>query len=921
MIAPGQRQSLVFGPFVLELPQQTLYREGQVVRLGGRARALLLSLLEAEGELVSREQLIAGAWPKAVVEEGALRVHISALRKLLGQAHDGSNYIHNESGRGYRIATPIQRIQAYEANITPPTLAPDNNLPGQISAVLGRDEVVARLAALLTEKRCLTIAGPGGIGKTTVAVATAHQFMHQSGCGVCFVDLAPLGPSDSLAPALASALNFVIPSADAFREIINELQRRRCMLVLDNCEHLVGKVAIFVERLLQDLPNAMVVLTSREPLRVQGEWVHRLAPLGVPDASVHLTAAQASMFSAVQLFVERACAANEQFVLDDTNAASVCEVCHRLDGMPLAIEFAAARMDWFDVHTIKNHLDSRFKLLTNGRRTALPRHQTLRATLDWSYELLGERPKALLQRISLFRSSFTMTDMMAVASCTVLDSHALFDTAGELIAKSMMTSAAREGEVYYRLLDTTRFYAMELLAGTDDDTRVKRRHATYCRELFVNQTGSWDGNIKLTRLDIRSQRMDDIRAAVAWGLSTNGEAAVAIDLLVASSYLWFHLSIANEFFAFADRSLSLIANTDMARTALHVNLLTCFGQSRWHTYGPEQMMSDAFILAMEIASELQDDSLRMHAVWGLWMHRLITGDYDTSLKYAQTYHDLAVSSLADIKISTARNMLALSLHFLGDPQPALQLMKSVLEEDSIPERSSFTNAAQVDGFLSSQGHQMIMMWVHGELGKALDLARATAEELVVMDHDLTICAVLATGVLPVVIGCGDLVLANSMVALLRERAERRDMQYWAHWGDGYLSVLNGEEFDTRASTLMQLETFASLGHTGALTELQARNHHLNRSWAQPELARLHALTLDTEMAIQATTYALELSTVRSAHLWRLRAALQLAKLQGGTLRPVVRRQLCEALELCKTDHEHPDIQAAWRHLGLPALTK
>ncbi|WP_397448232.1 ATP-binding protein [Pseudomonas sp. NA-150] len=915
----GDSFSLSFGPFSLELPQRTLSREGQTLRLGSRATDILLALIEAKGELVSRDALIARVWPDTVVDEGALRVHVSSARKVLGDGVDGAQYITNEPGRGYRFIARVTGAMLAPSNASSHAL-PEHNLPGQISQVLGRTDIVQKLAAQLSERRCLTIAGPGGIGKTTVAIAIAHLFLEQNIGPVCFVDLAPLSDTSSVVDALAASLRIPIAGRDAMNTIIAEIAEGPRLLLLDNCEHLIEQVAPLTERLLQDTRSVQLLITSREPLRAEGEWIHRLATLAMPAAKATMTLEETADFPAVRLFIDRATAVRDDFVLSHENRDAVCDICRQLDGIPLAIEFAAARVDWLSAQAIADHLDSRFKILTKGRRTALPRHQTLEATLDWSFDQLTLCAKAVLRRTSLFKTSFNTSAMIAVGTCHVFDESAVFNTASDLVAKSLLTCDLSKGETQYRYLDTTRHYGLERLSRSGEDHFAKRKHAQYCRDLFVETQKAWDGNARLEWRDLHSRRIDDIRAALDWAFSEDGDIELGIGLVVASSFLWFHLSIANEFFAVAKRALTLIDQTALSGTSLHVDLLTVYGQSRWHTFGPEQAMSDAFEDALKLASTLKNNALEMRAIWGLWMQRLLTGRYVESLDHAHAFYAMALQSGSQGNISTGNNMIALSLHFHGDVVRAIELIELVLADDAVPSRITHANAAQVDGYLSAQTHLMLFTWLHGDVSRALNIARTVARESIVLDHDLTLCAVLTTGAIPVAIWSGDFSFATTMTALLRERAQRHGMRYWDRWGEGFESVLKGNAVDLRNATLMQIETFATMGLDAALDILDAREHHLTQSWAQPELLRRHVLRSSTPVSPAAITQlesALDIAERQSARIWQLRIALSLAEahktLGNGE---AARDYLVDTLQHFSTAGDNADVQAAQRFVAL-----
>ena len=342
----GAARTFSFGPFHLIPTQRLLLEAGKPLRLGSRALDILIALVERHGELLSKEELMARVWPKMFVEPSNLTVHVAALRRVLGDGRNGNRYLVNIPGRGYRFVAPVR--VADEAMPSLPQLQPivasgANNLPAQITRLVGRAEALRTLAAQLSEQRFITIVGPGGIGKTSVALAVAEAVAGSYEHGVWIVDLAHLSDPSLVPDALASEAL----SDDPLPSLVESIRSKQMLLVLDNCAHLVEAAASLAGRILRGAPGVRILATSREPLRVEGEHRHRLSPLDVPPASVPLTAAEALRFSAIELFVQRAAAKLDGFELNDSDASIVADLCRKLDGLPLAIEFAAEPHRYF----------------------------------------------------------------------------------------------------------------------------------------------------------------------------------------------------------------------------------------------------------------------------------------------------------------------------------------------------------------------------------------------------------------------------------------------------------------------------------------------------------------------------------------------------------------------------------------------
>jgi predicted ATPase/DNA-binding winged helix-turn-helix (wHTH) protein len=523
--------ALAFGPFRLFPTQRVLLRADEPVPLGSRAREILIALVERAGKLVRKSELCARVWPDTVVEDGTLRVHIAALRRALQDGHPRSSYVENVTGQGYRFVAPVTRVEGrrFPSAAPAPTAEPPNNLPASLSRVIGREQVVSTLAAQLPQRRFMTLVGPGGIGKTTVAVSIANLLYPSYAHGVCFVDLACVGDPLLISTVVAAALGLSMVPADPTPGIVASLKHKQMLLVLDNCEHVIEGAAVLAEKLLGGAPGAHVLATSREPLRANGEWVLRLAPLELPPSTGTLTAAEALVFPAIQLFAERATASLASFVLADTDVPTVADICRRLDGLPLAIELAAARVELLGIRGLAARLDNRLKLLTMGRRTASSRHRTLRATMDWGYELLSPFEQSVLRRLAVFPGLFDAASACAVAADTGDDPQDVLEALASLGAKSLLVVHASERKMLYRLLETSRAYALEKLADADDRSDVRRRHAQLCcawRRFApgraLQPTDDW--------LAANSYKIDDIRAALDWCLGPGGDAALAMRL-------------------------------------------------------------------------------------------------------------------------------------------------------------------------------------------------------------------------------------------------------------------------------------------------------------------------------------------------------------------------------------------------------
>jgi predicted ATPase/DNA-binding winged helix-turn-helix (wHTH) protein len=473
-----------FGPFQLLPAQRLLLEDDKPVRLGSRALDILIALTERAGQVVGKNELVARVWPNTFVEESNLRFQVGALRRTLGDGHGGNRYLATIPGRGYSFVAPLG--EAEDLARSRPEAAASNrlhNLPGLLTRLIGRADTVSNLVSQLPRQRFMTIVGPGGIGKTSVALATAERLLGAYENGTWLIDLAPLGEARLVPTVVATALGLGHRSENPLPGLIASLKDKKMLLVLDNCEHVIDAAATLAVSILKGAREVHILATSREPLRAEGEWVMRLPALKVPPVSASPTAAEALAYSAIQLFNERVAAAIDGFVLSDAEVAAVLEICRRLDGMPLALELAAAQVAVFGINGLAALLDDRLAVLNRGWRTAVPRHQSLRAAIDWSYDLLPAIEQTVFRRLGLFQGSFTAESAAGVAADERITAADVIESVASLAGKSLIAADVGSDVTYYRLLETTRRYALDKLAQSGEAEQTTRRHA----ELKIRQ--------------------------------------------------------------------------------------------------------------------------------------------------------------------------------------------------------------------------------------------------------------------------------------------------------------------------------------------------------------------------------------------------------------------------------------------------
>jgi predicted ATPase/DNA-binding winged helix-turn-helix (wHTH) protein len=471
-------RKLKFGPFELSICERLLRRDGRVLPLGDRALDILTYLADRPGEVIAKQELMDHVWSDVTVEEGSLRVHVAAIRKALGDGQFGNRYIANIRGRGYSfVGTVVPLAGGTEKRSA--KFAPQGRLPVRPITMIGRETVVSEVSDKLRNERFVTLLGPGGIGKTTIALAVAEQFAGK----VHFVDLESLTDSRHVAGAVATSLGLTLKSKDPGLELLDLVRSQKILVILDSCEHVIETVALLAEQLYQESEQVYLLATSRELLKVEGEHCCRVLPLDFPPDGSKQTASAVLRYPAVQLLARRVAARAGSFVLTDEEAPFVAEMCRKLDGIPLAIELAAGQVAALG---LKNTV-ARLELLKLAHRSVVARHQTLKATLDWSYNLLSDGERIVLRRVAPFVGHFTLEGARYVAGELGVGTREIFDAIAGLVEKSLIANRIDETQAQYRLLDTTRAYALEKLEEHAEVDVVVRRHTEYVAGYLESQ--------------------------------------------------------------------------------------------------------------------------------------------------------------------------------------------------------------------------------------------------------------------------------------------------------------------------------------------------------------------------------------------------------------------------------------------------
>jgi predicted ATPase/DNA-binding winged helix-turn-helix (wHTH) protein len=903
---------LCFGPFSLFTAERLLKKADEPIPLGGRALDVLIALAEQAGEVVPHKELISTVWRGVTVEEANLRAHVAAVRKALGDGRDGARYVTSVSSMGYCFVASVKRSSPRQtAPVIGVTLTERvQKLPPRPARMVGRDDTVRSLVAQLQMRRFVSIVGPGGIGKTTVAISIAHMLLDGFNGAVFFVDLAALTDPRLVPTAVASALGLMVQTQDPLASLLAFIGDKEILLVFDNCEHVIGVAAALAERVVSEAPQAHILATSREALRVEGEHVHLLYSLDCPPEDAGLTAVEALRYPAAQLFMERAAAGGYGIALSDSDAPIVARSCRRLDGVALAIELAAGRVGSLGIRGIAKLLDNRFSLLWHGRRTAPPRHQTLNAMLDWSYSLLSEREKVILCRMSVFVGDFTPQAAGSVGSETEADNADAIDAVTSLVAKSLISTTVVNESTYYRLLDTTRAYAAAKLAERGEADRIARRHA-----IFYSKFLEHDEIIQLLfvehDLSGYAPHIGNVRAALGWALSNHGDVAVGIELATWAAPLFIGLSLLGECRLWCERALAALDDASRG-TRQEMILQEALALSSMLTMGNGDQARTAIERGLALAEEFQDRERQLRLLSGLHFFFMRLGDIRGALAVAEQAGVVARAAKQPDGTAWAEWWEGIARHYLGDQAAA----QRHLERGMAIAVELGTFDANFFGGLVQRIRALVVLvrtlWLRGFSDQALRIAQKAIDEAASRGHPVSICSSLVYAS-TLLLWTGDLPQASDLIEQLIGHAGRYSLAPYRALGialKGELAIARDEPeagLDLIRSALgtLRSQEFNLLipGFIGALAEGLRRTGQFEQalftingaiaraknSWLEVYLSdllriksRILAEQHDRESAMNCLTEAVAVARAQSSLAWELRSTIALARMLSAS---------------------------------------
>jgi len=909
--AASSDRAISFGPFRLSPRQRLLLEAGKPIRVGSRALDLLIALVERPGELLSKDELISRAWPTTHVVEGNLKFQIAALRRALRDGQEGRRYLESSPGQGYRFVADVTVVSDSASSPQPSALRTNkHNLSPRLTPLVGRADLISRLSIRLRTQRLVTIVGPGGIGKTSVAIATAEQLIDDYRDGVWSVDLSRLPDHAFVGSAVAAAVGIDTNPENPLESLVSGLRDAQVLLLLDECSHVIDTVARLVTAILKTAPGVSILATSREPLRVQGEHMYRLGSLESPTASEHLTSVEVLRFPAVQLFVDLAAASHSGFELRDEDAPVVGEICRKLDGIPLAIELAAARIEVLGVRGLTARLEDGLQVLTGGNRMALPRHRTMRATLDWSYGLLTPTEQTVFARLAIFAGGFTLAAAAAIVGDGAESDEQSVDVVMELAAKSLVAADSDLVEPRFRLTETTRAYAIERCKERGELESLARRHAGYFLKVF--ETVSRDDAAFDNTFAGLALELNNLRAALRWAFTPAGDAVVGVGLAASSVPLWLSMSLIGEWHRWGERATQTLEKARLGGTRQEMQLQAALGISFLMVMNRATEAHKALTRGLELSDQLGDPEYQLRIVHTFWIYHMRLGEVRAALELARRASAIAAQLADGFASATAEWMLGISEHWQGEHRTARQRLEHFLQNSPLVPRSRFRHRTGFDHCVVARYNLAHILWLQGYPDQAIEAMGASVEDARRLQHPITLCSALAFGGCALCLRAGDLEGVQRFAAELVADAQRYALADFLAYGrtaqelaslrkgnagasaeqlraaltywraSGWRTLLSGSDFGQ--SIMGPKDVDEILGAVDG--ELERIETHQAFS-TLPEMLRIKGELLllqgESKRALASQYFLRSLDRARSqgALSWELRSAMSLARLEQG----------------------------------------
>ncbi|MBR0816620.1 winged helix-turn-helix domain-containing protein [Bradyrhizobium liaoningense] len=918
----GQFEALTFGPYQL-IPSKRLLLVGQnPVELGSRAFDILTVLLQNRGRVVSRREILDRVWPDLTVDEANLRVQMSDLRRALKSGDSDGSYIMNVQGRGYVFVAPVQTVPLSEPGAAGGApVAADRRMPRRPPHVIGREDTISALVAQVLACRFVTIVGPGGIGKTTLAAELSHRLAYEFGDEIRYVDLGALKAADLVLPTIAVALGYTAHTGDPLTALASFMGDRRLLLIVDCCEHVIEEAADVTAGLFQRAPKLHLVATSREVLRAAGETVYFVEPLDLPADGDDLTASEVLRAPSAQLLMERATASGYVGSVEDAHAVALAKICRRLDGNPLAIELAASRLITYGFKGLLDGLRGRAVLQWPGRRHE-SRHRTLEATLDWSFRLLSDVERRVLVRLSILIGPFSMQSAQAVAVDAIDDQWTVARAVEELTDKSLIAILPVDDTYLYRMPDITRFYAEMKLAESGGRQEALRRHAQYSVEALRQADVGPRHTIGRTDMK-RDLHVGNVRAALEWCFSGLGDGQLGVSLAAFASRMLLDRSMLRECLRWCEIAAARIGEKDRSSiTALR--LYESLSLCRMYLMANDDQVDETIRRALQLAVALGERESEMHLLAGLNLFLTRRADYTGALAAAERFAELAQDSQNSVEIAASEWMLGSTHNLIGHQPLGLELIaRGIARAEALGIGKTY-----YFGYDNKGRGTIGRIWTSWLCGLPETALRRAAEVLDVkaQDHPVSTCiAYLYTTV--VVLWARDLDWAERLVETLIDFAHKHQLKPYRTGGmalkgellvargqiDAGVALLRGviEPLQAEQLTIMRMpamrayaDGLARMGNVEQARSVIAdlvKQAKASPTYLLPELLRtqgdimLVGLPEERSRAEECYRKALDQARIDGALGWELRAALSLGQLWRRTDRAADAADLLERI--------------------------
>lgn len=878
---------LMLGRYAIDRERRCLVNGHDVISLGGRAFDVLVALLDAKGAIVTKDALIERVWEGRFVNENAIEAQIHALRRSLGSDR---NLIKTVAGRGYCLV-----------DVEAPRLPPPTNLRPDLSSSVARDDLQAEIRASLKQHRLVTLIGPGGIGKTRLSRHAGSAVLDQFPDGVWMVELAPVDSDRFICTAIAGVLDINLSDPGDLGSLVQALSGQTCLLLLDNCEHLLDAVAAIAFEVLSGCPGVRILATSREALQIDGERIIRIPALGLPREGAQIQDCLSS--SAVQLFVQRFVAGSGSLELQ-RDLPSLVEICRHVDGIPLAIEMAAAAARTLGVKQVLHELGTSLSILGVARRAAEPRQQTMEATIEWSYRLLAASEQRVFRSLGILSGAFAAE---AVAVVTAMPRATLVNILSSLASKSLLTVVSTEQGALFHQLEPMRQYARARLDEAGEYRTVAARHAALMLDVFQRAdaeieklpTGDWIAWYK--------PHLPGLRQALEWCLGEGKDVGTGAKLVVAAEPLWLHLSLVRELLDFIEATIMHVRDDpDLPPDVMKLEVAR--GCALLYVAGSTTSTREALGHSLAHARRMGDGVAQIRSLWALAVASVNAGLNENAVGYADE-----LTQIANLKGSRTDKLIACRArgavhHVIGRQDLAQAELEEFLGNYKEPVCNSPTSRFHFDQQVAGLAFYARVLWLRNDIVRALNAARQALERAVELDHTYSICHALAQACIPLALDQGHHEAAALYVQELQEVSNAHRLSVWMFWSQAYracldmrtgspkagisglLSILtehSASQFSMYHCGLMGELALAQMGrgdHAASLTTINAaitRAVETKELWGLPELLRLKGLTLSRHgptMALGAAAAfdeARSLSARQGAFLWkeRLRASV------------------------------------------------